>query len=63
MKSHNCMVCHKTFGCTDSLAAHVKLHYPLSMQKIFTCPKCSAVCLTEKDLQAHISQEHVQSTE
>ena len=27
-KSHNCMACHKTFGHTDSLAAHVRLHYP-----------------------------------
>ena len=55
------MTCHKTLSHTDSLADHVKLHYPY--QKNLTCPKCSAVCLTEKDLQVHISQEHVQSTE
>ena len=55
------MICNKTFGYTDSLAAHVRLHY--SHLKHFTCPKHSAVCLTEKDLQVHISQEHFQSTE
>ena len=54
MKSHNCMICHETFSHTGALAAHVKLHYP--HQKNFTCPKCSAVCLIEKDLHVHISQ-------
>ena len=27
-KSYNCMICHKSFSSTDSLTAHVKLHYP-----------------------------------
>ena len=30
MKSHNCMICHKALSHTDSLAAHVKLHFPCS---------------------------------
>ena len=45
----------------DSLGAHVKLHYPC--QKKFTCPKCSAVSLIEKDLKVHVWQEHIQSIE
>ena len=28
IKSHNCMICYKAFSHTESLAAHVKLHYP-----------------------------------
>ena len=50
------MICHKAFSHTGSLAAHMKLHYPYP--KNFTCPKCSAVCLTEK-IYKHIFHKNM----
>ena len=57
-KSHTSIICHKTFSHAALLAAYVKMHY--LCQKKFTCPNCSTIFLTEKDLQVDISQEHVQ---
>ena len=53
MKTYLCVVCYKEFSHSVSLKNHAKLHYPPN--KTFICPKCSAVCLTDKDLQSHIS--------
>ena len=40
VKSHNCMICLKTFSHTDSLVAHVQLHYPcqkIHLSEVFCC--------------------------
>ena len=58
MKTYLCVICYKEFSHSDSLKNHAKLHYPLN--KKFICPKCSAACLTEKDLQSHILQQHIE---
>ena len=42
---------------SDTLAIHMKQHYPVMTTLIF--PKCKKKCLTEKEFQLHIAETHI----
>ena len=56
-KKFVCLTCNKELKRSDSLLNHSRLHYP--NRNSFQCPACSSKCLTEKELQMHIVEEHI----
>ena len=56
-KQFVCLTCKKELKRSDSLLNHARLHYPNGNS--FHCLACSSKCLTEKELQMHIVEEHI----
>lgn len=56
-KNFTCIICKKQMSHSDTLATHMKQHYPV--MNTLTCPKCKKNCLTEKELQLHITENHI----
>lgn len=52
----HCTYCEKRFRTTSALKVHVRAH---TGEKPYVCPRCSYACITKRNLDRHIINNHV----
>ena len=52
-----CLTCKKKLSRSNSMLNHARLHY--QNRNSCYCPACLSKCLTEKELQVHLVEEHI----
>ncbi|EJW86994.1 hypothetical protein WUBG_02096 [Wuchereria bancrofti] len=61
-----CTYCQKRFRTTSALKVHIRqesLEVAHTGEKPYSCPKCSYCCITKRNLDRHITNNHVREGE